>query len=63
MLKEYVDMCVGCPPEMGCLGDSCPQRNSLVFKCDNCESEDEIYEFEGQELCIECIKELLEKVK
>lgn len=60
---RYEDMCVGCPPERGCLGSSCPNRDVPIYYCDRCEDEDvELYEFDGKELCIECIKELLTRV-
>jgi hypothetical protein len=62
LMKEYVDLCVGCPPEMGCLGVGCPQRNVPVYRCDKCGREEELYEYDGRELCIDCIKELLDKV-
>lgn len=54
--------CVGCPPHMGCLGKSCPNRNVIRFYCDECKSETDIYRFEEQELCLDCIEKRLEKV-
>ena len=59
---DYEDRCVGCPPELGCLGSSCPNKNVAVYICDSCDEENELYEFEGEQLCIECIKERLDKV-
>lgn len=44
MLK-HVDECVGCPPEKGCLGSACPNRNVPRWFCDECENE-----FERDEL-------------
>lgn len=41
----------------------CPIRDdSYEWICDSCEEETQLYRYEGQELCLECIKELLEKV-
>lgn len=31
--------CVGCPPEMGCLGSCCPNRNVKRIYCDICGEE------------------------
>lgn len=60
----YENECVGCPKEMGCLGDSCPNRNVPRLYCDNCKDEvDALYYWDGQELCIDCIIKDLEKVE
>ena len=51
--------CVGCPPEMGCLGSNCPYMDVEVHYCDKCEEElDEIYNVDGEELCEDCLKEM-----
>lgn len=59
MAIEIENECVGCPPERGCLGDSCPNRNVRRLYCDFCGDEvDELYRyFDGSELCEECVKE------
>ena len=62
-MVEITNECVGCPPEMGCLGSSCPNRNVKRFYCDECKEETQIYEFDGEELCIDCIEKRLEKVE
>ena len=63
MALRYENECVGCPPERGCMGSACPFQNVPIWSCDNCGEEDEpIYEFDGKELCIKCIKELLTQV-
>ena len=54
--------CVGCPPEMGCLGDGCPYRNVPYYYCDECGENETLYHFDGEELCIDCIKKRLEEV-
>jgi len=36
---QYEDECVGCPPEMGCLGSMCPNRNVPRIYCDICGEE------------------------
>lgn len=51
--------CVGCT-SMGlhCMGSACPNsRPALVIKCDACGKDaDVVWEFDGIELCEECIK-------
>ena len=36
---KYINECVGCPPERGCLGSACPNRNIPVVFCDMCGEE------------------------
>ena len=62
-MKRIENECVGCPDGMGCLGVSCPNRNVPRFYCDNCGAEETLYEFEGGEFCIECIKDMLNVVE
>ena len=53
----YEDMCVGCPPEMGCLGSSCPNRNVERWYCDECGEEtfpEDSYEINGGIYCKYC---------
>lgn len=61
----FEDECVGCPPEMGCLGSGCPNRNIPHFYCDECKDEvgqGNLYKFEGSQLCLGCIAERLHVV-
>ena len=53
--------CVGCG--LPCLGSSCPHQNVTRYYCDDCGEETELYYFDGEELCRECIIERLEKVE
>lgn len=62
-MKKLENECVGCPKEIGCFGSTCPNRNVAHFYCDKCNNEDVLYEYEGGEYCIECIKTLLPVVK
>ena len=58
------DECVGCPTEMGCMGSACPNRNVPHLYCDRCKEEaDTLYEYEGEQVCIDCILESLNKVE
>lgn len=54
MIKHEND-CVGCPPEMGCLGDSCQYRNVPHYYCDDCGLENKLYEYEDKQLCETCL--------
>lgn len=59
-MKKVENECVQCG--LPCLGSSCPNRNVTRFYCDNCGEEETLYEYEGEELCIECIKKSLTEV-
>lgn len=52
-MKRIEDHCVDCG--LPCLGNSCPHRNVTCYYCDDCDVEDTLYEFDGEELCIDCI--------
>lgn len=66
MAVKKVNECVGCPPELGCLGEACPNRNVLVFTCDDCGEEfgaEELYEYEyDRMLCAECLLKIFPKI-
>jgi len=63
MLK-YEDECVGCPPNMGCLGGACPYRNVPVWVCDKCgEEAEELWKYEGEELCQDCLLQTIPKAE
>lgn len=53
--------CVSCG--LPCLGNSCPYRNVTRYYCDKCGEETTLYHFDGEELCIDCIKNSLEEVE
>lgn len=56
--------CVGCPPEIGCIGENCPYLNVPRCYCDECNYEaDTLYWWDGQQLCIDCIEARLERVE
>lgn len=62
-MKTIKDECVGCPPEIGCLGSSCPYKDVVHYYCDNCGEETQLYYYDDKELCIDCIEKTLEKVE
>ena len=52
---RYEDECVGCPPEMGCLGSACRYSNVPHYYCDECGDEDKLYYYNDRELCENCL--------
>lgn len=62
---QYEDECVGCPPEMGCMGSMCPYRNVAHAYCDVCgEEAEEFYYLDGEYLCEDCyIEAMLEQAE
>lgn len=53
-LIEYENDCVSC--DIYCA--NCGLKHNPHYYCDKCEDEcDELYNYEGQELCEECLKE------
>lgn len=56
--------CVSCPPEMGCLGSACPNRNVIMLYCDKCKDPvDLLYKYDGEELCADCLLSYCETVE
>lgn len=59
-MKRYVNMCVDCPPEIGCLGRTCPKRNVPVYDCDVCRFGEAKYTWNGNDYCDDCINSALD---
>lgn len=59
-MTEYENECLGC--DVPYMGSHCPNRRVPHYYCDDCGEEIDIYEFEEEELCIDCIKDKLVKV-
>lgn len=62
---RYEDECVGCPPELGCLGESCPYKRVPHMYCDRCGEEvDTLYKDQYGEYCLcrECFYETVDKL-
>lgn len=52
----YKDECVGCPPELGCLGLTCPYKDVPYYFCDMCNKEVKLLvKYEGSEYCLNCL--------
>lgn len=62
MALVYEDECVGCPKEIGCFGMACPNKRVPHHYCDECDSEEQLYHYDGEELCIDCIEKRLDRV-
>lgn len=61
-MKKTESDCVGCG--LPCLYTACPYYEVTVFYCDDCGEECEnLYEFDDEELCIDCIEKRLKKVE
>lgn len=57
---RYEDLCVGCPPELGCMGSACQNRNVGITVCDKC-GDDIVWDShneDGEDLCDSCYEEL-----
>lgn len=61
--NECCDCATGAYP---CLGNSCPNINVPHYYCDECGVEcneiEHLYCYDGEELCLDCIKDKLDKV-
>lgn len=63
IMTEYKNECVGCPPERGCLGSTCPNRNIPYLVCDECGDEcDILYDYDGDELCEYCLLDKFRRI-
>ena len=52
--------CVDCG--FPCLRSACPNYQVLVYECDRCHDEvDELYEVDGEDLCVDCLKKEFRK--
>lgn len=61
---KYENECIGCPPDIGCIGESCPYLNVPRLYCDECgNNEDTLYWWDDQQLCLGCVEARLERVE
>lgn len=61
-MRKYENQCVGCPPEMGCLGNSCPYKKVPIDYCDQCEGENAEYRIDGKDYCEDCATQYLQEI-
>ena len=59
-MRRYENECVGCPPEMGCIGIACPYRNVMVNYCDIC-GEEARYKIYDEDYCEDCAEKFLQE--
>lgn len=60
----YENECVDCNSEIGCYGDNCPKLKVPHFICDECcEDVEELFGYDGEQLCKDCLLEAVPKVK
>ena len=52
-MKIIENECVSCG--LPCMGSACRYRNVPHYYCDFCDEEGKLYEYDGQELCEECL--------
>ena len=55
--------CVDCPKELGCVFTACPYYQVKRYYCDRCESEEDLYYWDGEQLCADCILQQLERIE
>ena len=56
---KYENECVGCP--QGCI--HCGRDKTQHLYCDRCGADcEELYVFDGEELCEECLLEMFDKI-
>ena len=56
-LKCIENECVDCG--LPCLYEACKYYSVTRFYCDECEDEATLYEYDGEDLCLECIAKRL----
>lgn len=61
-MKKVENECMQCG--LPCIREACPHYKVTRYYCDECKKEvEELYCFEGEELCLDCIKERLDLVE
>lgn len=60
-MKKTESECVQCG--MPCVGRACPNYEVTRYYCDKCRAEETLYEYEGKELCKECLLKNFEIVE
>ena len=58
-LIKVENECIGCPPELGCIGSACRYSKVTRYYCDECGDEKKLFYYDDRELCLSCIEDLL----
>jgi hypothetical protein len=53
--------CVDCG--LPCIYEACPYYEVVRYYCDECGEESELYYWDGEQLCVDCILKQLERVE
>lgn len=61
ILRIIENGCVGC--QLPCIGTACRHYRITRYLCDECEDETTLYDYDGRELCIDCIADTLDKIE
>lgn len=65
-MRRYENDCCGCAtPQYPCRGSACGLRHNLHFYCDECGDDcdpDDMYEYDGEELCEDCLLKRFDKI-
>ena len=60
-MVTYENECVHCG--LPCLGPDCPNCKVAKYYCDNCGDDvSELYEYDGEQLCEDCLLKIVPKV-
>lgn len=63
-MKKIENECCNCATESyPCRGNSCELRHVERFYCGECGDETKLYDFDGQELCEDCILKKFEAIE
>lgn len=66
-MREVTDECLGCTSiGLPCVGEGCLLKRTTHYYCDRCEEEfepKELYQYEGEEVCIECLLKDFERIE
>lgn len=63
-MNRITNECCDCAsPSYPCRGASCPNRNVTRYYCDRCGSESELYDYDGEELCQDCLLEEFPRIE
>lgn len=57
-----VTECECCDCDLPCIRETCRYYKVARFYCDHCKEETNLYYFDNQELCVDCIIDKLEEV-
>lgn len=56
-MRRTESECVMC--DLPCIQNACPNYEVTRYYCDKCNDETTLYEYDGLELCIDCIRKEL----